>query len=164
MTALIVYWTKTGHTERAAEDIAKGLRAAGVEVVFANLRKASVPEVAPHNFVIVGSPCHAGSVPGMGSGIAVKVEQFVRSLPPEALVNKRAAAFAVNSGYGGARTVMSLENLLAKAGAEVQSPGIVVKAGVPLSLWRGPLASAEDRARLREFGRQLAGIAVAADR
>ena len=156
MATLIIHWTKTGHTGRAAEDVAATLRDAGAEVDVVNLREADAPSLDAYELVVVGSPCHAGSVPGAGSGIAPKVAKWLSSLPDEALTGKRAAAFVVHSSLGGARTLASIERLLREKGAEIAAPGVVVKAGVPFSLWVGPKASEEDREKLREFGKAAA--------
>jgi flavodoxin len=156
MKAVIVYWTKTGHTGRAAEDIAEALQAAGHEVTQVNLRTEADADLTGAEVVAVGSPCHGGSFKGAGTGIARPVEGFLRSLPRESLAGKRVGAFSVHSGAGGLRTVNSIEGFLADAGGEVVSPGPVVKAGVPLSLWVGPRASEADREQLRDFARALA--------
>jgi flavodoxin len=155
MKALVVYWTHTGHTRRAAEDLAAGLRSAGVDVDLADLRAGNVPDPAEYELLAVGSPCHAGSIKFAGTGIARAVERWLRALPRGALAGKTAAAFSVHSGMGARRTVGSMEGLLADAGAKVVSPGPVVKAGVPFSLWEGPRASEADREALRAFGRSI---------
>lgn len=156
MKALIVYWTHTGHTRRAAEDIAAGLRSAGVEVDMADLQANSSPDPAGYEVLLVGSPCHAGSIKLAGTGIAAAMEHWLRGLAKGSLDGKTAAAFSVHSKLGAGRTVGSIEGLLADAGAKVISPGPAVKAGVPLSLWEGPHASEADREALRAFGYSLA--------
>ena len=156
MKTLIVYWTKTGHTARAAEDIAQGMREQGAEVDLVNLRDHDAPPLEPYDILAVGSPCHAGSINHAGTGIAVPVVRFLRELQPGSLESRASGAFSVNSGLGGRRTVGSMERLLADRGARLVSPGPVVKAGVPFSLWEGPRASEQDRETLRDFGRLLA--------
>jgi len=154
--ATIVYWTKTGHTERAARIISEALTTAGAETTLVNLRRDEPPDPANCDLLVVGSPCHAGSMKFMGTGIVVPVQRFLRSLPSSALAGKRAAAFAVHAGYGGDRTIASLERLLRDAGAQVAETGPVVKAGAPLSIVVGPMASEADCEALRRFGRALA--------
>jgi flavodoxin len=157
MNAVIIFWTKTGHTQRAAEDLALGLRDSGASVELVDLRHAGLPDLAGYDIIVVGSPCHAGSMKFAGTGIAKPVEAFLRGLPPGSLEGKTAAAFAVHGNLGAERTRGSIEGLLADAGARVIAPGPVVKAGVPFSLWEGPRASAEDRGKLGQFGRLLGG-------
>jgi flavodoxin len=158
MKALIVYWTHTSHTRRAAEDLAEGLRAAGVEVELADIQAGGLPDPAGYEILLVGSPCHAGSIKLAGTGICAAMEHWLRGLPRGSLSGKTAAAFSVHSKLGAGRTVGSMEGLLADAGAKVISPGPVAKAGVPFSLWEGPHASDADREALRAFGRSLAAL------
>jgi len=155
--ALIVYHTKTGHTRQAGEDIAAGLAEKGVEAALKGVAEVSAEELSAYDVVVVGSPCHAGSVKVMFSGIARPVSRWLGGLAADAFVGTSVAAYSVYSRFGGLSTVKSLERLLADMGGRVLKPGPAVKAGVPLSLWRGPDASPEDRERLRQFGRDLAG-------
>ena len=155
MRAIVIHWSKTGHTRRAAEDVAAGLRESGATAELLDLQHAEAPDLTPYDIVVVGSPCHAGSVKFAGTGIAKPVEGFLRGSQRGALAGKVAAAFAVHGNLGAERTRGSIEGLLADAGARVVAPGPIVKAGVPFSLWEGPQASADDRGKCREFGRKL---------
>jgi flavodoxin len=154
--ALITCYTKTGHTQQAGEDIAEGLRGAGVEVVLKPVGKVEPTDLAGYDLIVVGSPCHAGSMRVLFSGIAGQVSDWLGSLSRNAFAGKAVAAFSVHCSLGGQATVQSLERLLTDMGGRVLIPGPAVKAGAPLSLWRGPDASAEDREKLRQFGRDLA--------
>ena len=62
MRALIIYHTNTGHTRRAAEDISEGLKGQGVDVSIQAANELAGWDVADQSVIIVGSPCHAGSV------------------------------------------------------------------------------------------------------
>ncbi len=154
--ALIAYYTKTGHTRQAGEDIAIGLTEAGIEVTVRPLADIGAEELSAHDLIVVGSPCHAGSVRVLFSGIAGPVSKWLAGLPGDAFAGKAIATYSVHSLLGGQVTVRSLERMLTDMGGRVMAPGPVVKAGVPLSLWRGPDASPGDRERLRQFGRDLA--------
>lgn len=158
MEALIVYHTNTGHTKRAAEDIAEGLRAEGVDARLQSANEMTKWDVADEQIIVVGSPCHAGSV-AIRAGLSGPVRSALRRLAASSLVGKVGGAFSVNCAYGGHRTVRAIEKHLRAAGARVAEPGVVVKAGVPFSLVKGPLASEEAREQLREFGRALARAA-----
>jgi flavodoxin len=155
MQALIVYWTKTGHTERAGQDIATALREAGAEVTLTNLATAPAPDAAACDLLIVGAPCHAGSIPFAGSGIARPVEKWLQSLPAGSLQGKTAAAFSVHAGAGAGRTMGNMLALLTQAGATPAPPAPAVAAGTPFSLWVGPMASDSDRAALRAWAAGL---------
>jgi flavodoxin len=160
MNALIVYHTVSGHTKRAAEDIADGLRSEGVSSQIQAANAMTDWDVAGVALVIVGSPCHAGSV-ALRSGLPGPMRSILRRLRTTSLAGKLGAAFSVHCAYGGHRTVRAIEKHLASCGARIPEPGVVVRAGVPLSVMTGPLASEEDRRRLREFGCSLARAAKA---
>lgn len=159
MKALIIYDTITGHTRLAAEDIAAGLASEGVACRTQAARDVAEWDVADDAVLVVGSPCHAGSV-GIRSGVSGPVRALLKRLEQSALAGKVAGAFSVNYAYGGHRTVRWIEKRLRAAGAEVPQPGVVVRAGVPFSVVTGPKASQEAREQLREFGRALAGAAA----
>ena len=154
--ALVTYHTKTGHTRQAAEDIAEGLRQGGVEATLKPVSQVEAGDLAGSDLTVVGSPCHAGSVRVLFSGIAGPVSDWLGALPRGSLAGKAVGAFGVHCSLGAKATVQSLERLLTDMGGRVLIPGPAVKAGAPLSLWRGPDASPEDRERLRHFGRDLA--------
>jgi flavorubredoxin len=160
MNALIVYHTVTGHTRRAAEDIAEGLRSEGVSARLQAASEMTGWDVADVAIVMVGSPCHAGSV-AIRSGLSGAIRSVLKKLGASALAGKVGGGFSVHCVYGGHRTVRAIEKRLASCGARVPQPGVVVRAGVPLSIVTGPLASEEDRRRLREFGCSLARAAKA---
>jgi menaquinone-dependent protoporphyrinogen IX oxidase len=157
MRAIILYYSKTGHTRDAAEDIAEGLRAGGVETDLAEIRQGA-RGLETYDIVVIGSPCHAGSMRALSSGVAQPVQNFLASFQPGSLRGKRVGVFSVQSGYGADQTMWSLERIARQLGAEQVERGPVVSAGVPLSLWRGPDASPEDREKLRAFGRRLAQL------
>ncbi|MBL7224378.1 MAG: flavodoxin domain-containing protein [Candidatus Brocadiae bacterium] len=155
MKAAIVYHTKTGHTERAAEDIAAGLRDAGVDAQLIHASDLDDGHLADAAIVVVGSPCHAGSCRLRG-GLSGPVRALLKRLGKGSLAGKVGGAFAVNYAYGGHVTVGAIEKALRGAGARVPAPGVVVKAGVPLSLYEGPKASPDAREALRQLGQALA--------
>lgn len=155
MQVAIVYWTKTGHTGRAAQDIAEALSALGGEVSLTNLATGATPDLAACDLLVVGAPCHAGSIPFAGSGIARAVEKWLQGLPGGSLQDKRAAAFSVQAGAGAERTMRNMLALLGQAGAVALPPAPAISAGSPLSLWVGPMASEADRQALREWARNV---------
>ena len=163
MKALIIYHTNTGHTRRAAEDIVDGLKDQGMDVSIQAAGELAEWDAADQDVVIVGSPCHAGSV-AIRAGVSGPIRSVLKKLKPATLEGKVAGAFSVNCAYGGQRTVHAIEEHLQAAGAQVPHPGVVVRAGVPFSLFKGPMASEEDRGQLREFGRLLARAAKGGDR
>lgn len=155
MRALILYHTKTGHTRRAGEDIAEGLRAEGVEVRLLQAADLESWEVADDAIIAVGSPCYGGAS-GIKDGLAGPIRSALRRLDPSSLKGKVAGAFSVHCAFGGKRTAGSIEKAVRAAGAVAPCRGVAVRAGVPFSLFTGPKASKKSRERLRDFGQALA--------
>ena len=155
MKALIIYHTKTGHTLQAAEDIAEGLRARKVDVNIQPANTLTAWNVTDQDIIVVGSPCHAGSV-SIRAGISGPILSTLKKLNADALAGKVAGAFSVNFAYGGQKTVDAIEKHLQAAGAHTPQQGVVIRAGVPLSLFKGPMASRKSRNHLVEFGYALA--------
>jgi flavorubredoxin len=160
MNALIIYHTITGHTRRAAEDIAEGLAGEGVTARLLPAGEMPRWDLAGQAIVVVGSPCHAGSL-AIRAGVSGAVLGVLNKLTDSALAGIVGGAFSVNSAYGGRRTVQAIERRLRAAGATVPQTGVVVKAGVPFSLFTGPKASEQHREELRHLGRTLAQTAKA---
>lgn len=161
MNALIVYHTITGHTRRAAEDIAEGMASEAVSAQLLIAGEMEQWDVADKAIVVVGSPCHAGSL-AIRAGISGPIRSVLKKLQPSTLTGMVGGAYSVHSAYGGQRTVRGIEKSLRNAGAEVPMPGVVVKAGVPFSVVTGPMAAEQSRDELRSFGRSLAQTAKAA--
>ncbi|MBL7221528.1 MAG: flavodoxin domain-containing protein [Phycisphaerae bacterium] len=163
MKALIIYHTNTGHTRQAAQDVAEGLKGEGLDVSIQAANDAAGWDVADQSVIIVGSPCHAGSV-SIRAGVSGPVLSLLKKLEPNTLTDKIAGAFSVNCAYGGQKTVDAIEKHLQAAGARILQQGVVIRAGVPFSLFRGPMASEKTREQLREFGYILACAAKGDDR
>jgi len=163
MKALIIYHTNTGHTRQAAKDVAEGLRAHGVDVNIKTANTLVEWDVTDQDIIVVGSPCHAGSV-SIRAGVSGPILSILKRLEPATLTGKVAGAFSVNSAYGGQRTVDAIEKRLQGAGARTPQQGVVIRAGVPFSLFKGPMASKRSCNQLREFGYILACAAEGDDR
>jgi flavodoxin len=153
MKALIVYHSKTGHTRQAAEDIARGLEATGVECVIRDAAQGTAGPVEEFDIVLVGSPTYGNR--GYHKP-ARPVERFLDAMSPSGLEGKVCAAFTVHAAMGGGSVLSGMEEMLAERGGRVVSGGPVVKAGAPLSLWKGPDASQADVQTCEEFGKRVA--------
>ena len=147
--ALVVYHTKTGHTAEAAEAVAKGLESAGVVVEVKHVSEASPGDLADISIIAVGSPTR-------GARPARAVKKFIMGLDKKALKGTSATVFTAYAGFRGRATLRRMRRLLRRRKARVVLRGVAVKAGAPLSLWKGPQASPKDVARLEELGRRLA--------
>jgi flavodoxin len=153
LKALIIYHSKTGHTRAAADDIARGLKEKGVEVTIQEAAKAAPTAVSGFDILLAGSPTYGNT---RYKAAAKPVDRFLGSIAPMGLKGMKAGAFSVMAGYGGDKIVAAVEGKLEELGADVLSGGPAVKAGAPLSLWKGPDAGAADVERCVEFGRKLA--------
>lgn len=147
--ALVVYHSKTGHTAEAAEAVARGLEAGKVSATVKHVSEVRPSEMDEYSVLAVGSPTR-------GARPARVVKKFVKGLDRKALKGKKATVFSAYAGFRGKATLRRLRRLLRRRGAKVVLRGVAVKAGAPLSLWKGPQASPEDVARLEELGRKLA--------
>ena len=153
MKALIVYCSRTGHTEQAAQDIARGLASRGVEVDLRKAKEADPGSVKDYEVLLVGTPTYGHR---LYRSAAAPVASFMNSLPPEDLMNKVVGAFSVNASSGGGLLVKALESKLAGKGAHVVTGGPVVTAGSTLSLRKGPDAKPADVKKCEEFGARVA--------
>ena len=162
MHVLIVYHTRTGHTRHAAEDIAEGMSGTGVTPCLLPATEIGAWDFSDVRGVVVGSPCHCGSLK-IGGGIAGPVRAALDGLKPGMLAGRVAGAFAVNCLAGGRTTVRTIEDALVAAGARIVAPGILVRAGVPFSVCRGPMAGTQARQQLKAFGKTIGGAVLARD-
>lgn len=60
MKMLIVYDSRSGNTEKMAQAVAEGVKAAGVEAVLKKVDDASVDEIPQYKGLILGSPVYYG--------------------------------------------------------------------------------------------------------
>ncbi|HPL66840.1 MAG TPA: flavodoxin domain-containing protein [Smithellaceae bacterium] len=151
MKALLLYHTKTGHTLKAANAVARGIQSVkgGVTLVVA---KDFIPQtICEYDVFIVGSPCWGGS---MSHGISTPIAKAIKKITTE-LSGKLCAGFAVNGAKGGENTVRALGERLKAKGCSEYLEGPVSKAGAPFSLWVGPAVTSEDLARCQVFGENL---------
>ena len=156
MKALIVYFSKTGHTGQAANDIARGLEAEGVECDVRMAPQALAADLRDYEIVIVGTPTYGHR---RYKRPAAPVSEFIESLKSGDLEGKTTGAFTAFAGYGGERLVAALEGCLLGLGGKVVAPGPAVKAGAPLSLYKGPDASKDDVEKCEDFGKRVAAAA-----
>lgn len=153
MKALIIYYSKTGHTESAAKDIARGLQEKGAAVDVVSIKQFQPGTIRSYDILAVGTPTYGQTRYKQAAG---PIQKFLDSLTPMALDNRIAGAFSVNAGMGGDKVVAAIEKHLARLGATVITGGPVQKAGAPLSLWKGPDARQGDVDKAVEYGRRLA--------
>jgi flavodoxin len=62
-TALIVYWSKTGNTEKVAQAIKQGLEEAAVQVTMRKQKEAGTLDYFDYDLVCVGAPSYSWQPP-----------------------------------------------------------------------------------------------------
>jgi flavodoxin len=147
--ALVVYFTVTGHTKKAAEDIGKGMENKGIEVSIKSVVDFSQKDVEPVEIVVFGSPTHL-------SRPATKIKEAMEKLEERSLKGKWVSAFTCMAIRGGDKVLKSLEEMLKEKGAKNFIPGVVIHAGALLSLVKGRDASPEDVEKCEKLGESLA--------
>jgi len=79
MKTVVIYWSKTGNTEKAARAIREGLAAGGVEVQLRTVEEAEDVDYYQHDLVCVGFPSYQWSPPeAMVSFLKQKLRQYAR--------------------------------------------------------------------------------------
>jgi hypothetical protein len=63
MDAVVVYWSKTGNTEKAAHAIGDGLAAEGVKVHLVTVEEAEAVDYFDYDMVCIGFPSYSWSPP-----------------------------------------------------------------------------------------------------
>jgi len=149
MRVLILYHTKTGHTLEAANATAEGIRAAGSTVDLVAVGDFDTAKVKGYDALIVGSPCWWGSV---ATGIPAPIRETLDDLASGALQGKRCGAISVAAFAGAEKVVAGIGAILARKGCDDLRTGPTARAGLPLSLAKGPSVSANDQERFRAFG------------
>ena len=104
MKALIVYDSRFGNTEKVARAIGEAITPLG-EAKVVQVGDANASELSSIDFLIVGSPTHAG-------GATRSIKEFLRKIPANALKNVQVASFdtrfsAKDKGIG-ARIVLGI--------------------------------------------------------
>ena len=80
------------------------------------------------------------------------VVRALSALPPESLKGKRCAGISVCAVADAEITVKAIGEMLMQKGCEDYRDGPVAKAGIPLSLWKGPSVIPEDEELFKAFG------------
>ena len=107
--ALVIYYSRSGHTAKMAEALSEGISKAKVSVTLVEAEKAKVDDLKEADAIIVGSPCYYGSMAGQLKSF---LDESV-SLHGK-LEGKVGGAFASSGMLGGGNetTVLSMVNAL----------------------------------------------------
>jgi len=133
MSAIVIYDSLYGNTEQIAKAIGEGF---GGDTKVVRVEDVKAEDIAPYHFIVIGSPTQGGRQ-------TAAIKEFVDKLPPEALKEKRLAAFDTRLknvlvkmfGYAAPRIEAAIK---AKGGnATAQPQGFFVKSS------KGPLLDGE---------------------
>jgi NAD(P)H dehydrogenase (quinone) len=114
---LIVYYSRSGNTEKMAKLIEEGVKAGGVEVVTKRVEDTSAEELLDYDGIVAGSPTYYGS---MAWELKKLFDESVRFHGK--LDGKVGAAFssAANIGGGNETTILDILNAMLIHGMVVQ--------------------------------------------
>lgn len=104
---LIVYYSRTGNTERMANLIAEGVKAGGAEVTLKRVQDCEPQELLDYDGIISGSPTYYGSMAWEMKKLLDDTVRFHGKLD-----GKAAGAFtsAANIGGGNETTILDMLN------------------------------------------------------
>jgi flavodoxin len=103
MNTIIIYWSKTGNTEKVALAIQEGLEEAGAKVVLKKVEDAGDVDFYAYDLVCIGFPSYRWSPPGpMDKFLNTKFKMYhnqgrVKSAAPK-VPDKNAVIFCTYSG------------------------------------------------------------------
>jgi NAD(P)H dehydrogenase (quinone) len=154
MHVLIVYFSRSGNTEKMAREVAQGVIAEGLEAKLKTVAEASVDDLALADGIILGSPTYYGSMAAEMKSFIDKSVKYHRKL-----AGKAGGAFTTSglTGGGNETTLLSMITALLIHGMAVQ--------GTSTSDHYGPVAvgAPDDKALAgcRELGSRVAKLAKA---
>lgn len=148
---LIVYYSKTGHTEKMADAVEDAIRQEGVEVVKKKVEDTQIEELLDYDGIIIGSPCYYGT---MAWPIKKFIDESVKF--HKKLAGKVGGAFTSSANIGGGNETVILSILEA-----FLIHGMIVQ-GEPLGDHYGPVGiNAPDERALKgckKLGKNVADL------
>ena len=101
---LVVYDSKTGHTEKMAVAISQGMKKAGLDVEVKKVENTSISDLVDADAIAFGSPTYFAN---MSAKMKELIDKTVE-IHPDQLENKVGAAFTSFEGIGAETTLLSL--------------------------------------------------------
>lgn len=148
-SVLIVYYSRTGNTEKMANAIEKAIKDDGINVVKKKVEEIHVDELLKYDGIIIGTPCYYGT---MAWQIKKFHDESVKFLGK--LSGKVGAAFTSSANIGGGNETAILSILEA-----LLIHGMVVQ-GEPRGDHYGPVAiNAPDKRALECCERMAKNVA-----
>jgi len=151
--ALVIYFSKTGHTKRMAEAVSEGIASSKVSVTLNEVGSAKVDDLLAADAIVLGSPTYYGTM-------AAEMKAFIDSSVKlhGKLAGKVGGAFSSSGMLGGGSetTVMSLLEALLIHGMVVEGHARISHYG-PVSI------GAPDKRALDEcvsYGKKLGELVL----
>lgn len=158
MKVLIAYDTKYGNTQRVAELIADGLKAAGAVAVVESMKKVNIDEAVGFDAILIGSPNHMGRP-------TRTFKKFVGKLQKANLKEKTLAAFDTYVGQkdeqdiihpGGGEFQKALRRMEEQLKTKLPNLKLIIPGlSIAVGGMKGPIIDA-DLPKCNEFGQKIA--------
>ncbi|MFP4687394.1 MAG: flavodoxin family protein [bacterium] len=117
VNVLVVYYTRTGHTEKMAQIVAEGASEEGAEVALKHIEDCSVDELPEYDAIAIGSPTYYGS---MAAAIKKFLDDSVKYHGELDGMVGAAFSSAANVGGGNETTVRGIIDALLIHGMIIQ--------------------------------------------
>ena len=114
---LVAYYTRSGHTRRMAEEIAKAAEEAGADVDLSQVEQVSIKSLTDYDCLVVGSPTYYGT---MAAPIKKLLDESVAFHGK--LSGKAGGAFSSSANIGGGNetTILDILNAMLIHGMIIQ--------------------------------------------
>jgi len=148
---IVIYYSRSGNTEKMAQAIGEGIRKEGVESVVKNVLDTNVDELQKYNGIVIGSPTYYGT---MSAEIKKILDDSVKF--HSKLDGKVGAAFSSSANIAGGNetTILDILNAMLIHGMIIQ--------GDPRGSHYGPVAiGTPDSRAINEclrLGSRVAGL------
>jgi len=152
-TMLITYFSKSGHTRKMAESIAKGARENECNVILKNISETKIEDLLSADAVIIGSPTYYGTMAAEVKGLLDESVKYHGKLK-----GKIGGAFASSGMIGGGNETTIMSILMA-----LLIHGMIVQGNTEIGHY-GPVAigAPDDRANKEciKYGRRLGELTM----
>ena len=135
----IVYYSGSGNTEKMAELIGEGIKAAGKEVTILNVESASVNDVKDEEFIVLG--CSASGDENLEESY---MEPFMDEL--DGVISGKKVALFGSYGWGDGEWMRNWEERIKSMGAQLVKEGLTVN------------EAPDDEDECINFGKEIAAV------
>ncbi len=143
---LVAFDTKYGNTKIAAEKIAEGIKAEGIDVTLSNMKEVDFKTIEQYDAILMGCPNHFG-------GPTRTAKKFVDKFEKLDVKGKVIAVFDTYIKEDFEKAVKKMEEKINEKipGSQLMTPGLSIK----VEGMKGPILE-EEFPKAKEFGKQIA--------